>query len=273
MLRHTTHAGSFYPRFAQPIIDQFHQWTLDAKHAPVVERSIGIIVPHAGYMYSGQCAALAYHHISKETYDALIILHPCHHAAHFDFSVSAYQEYETPLGNIALDMECYQALTGDTATKELELRLHSAEHSMEIQLPLIKHFFPDVPVCPVMIGRQNPKTSLSLADKLFDLLQNTHRRIGIVVSTDLSHYHSAGNAEIMDTRLKKRVEALDAEGLWNDIRSGNCEACGIGGVLTLIYLAHLLGNAKCSTICYTHSGKVSGQDSQVVGYLAAKVYR
>lgn len=273
MLRQTTHAGSFYPRFAKPIIDQIQQWTAEGKYAPVVERSIGIIVPHAGYMYSGRCAALAYHHISKENYDALIILHPCHHSAHFDLSVSAYREYETPLGNISLDMECYQALTGDTATKELELRLHNAEHSLEIQLPLIKQFFPDVSICPVMIGRQNPDTAKALAAKLYDLLQSSHRRIGIVVSTDLSHYHSATNAEVMDTLLISKVETMDAEGLWSDIRAGKCEACGIGGILTLIYLARLIGNTKCGTICYTHSGKVSGQDSQVVGYLSAKVYR
>ena len=272
MIRPATHAGSFYPRFAKQISDQIEQWTRDQKKALVTERTLGIVVPHAGYMYSGACAATAYHHISAEAFDAFLILHPCHHAAHFEYSVSAYTEYETPLGNLKLDTELYDALSGPSSTKHLELRLHEAEHSMEIQLPLIKHYFPTVSVCPVMIGRQTPEVMQALAHTLNDLIVGTHRRIGIIVSTDLSHYHNAKTAEELDSTLIKHFLALDPDAMWQAIRKQVCEACGIGGVLSLLYLADLIGGLRTTLLSYTHSGKVSGINHQVVGYFAAKVH-
>ena len=272
MIRPATHSGSFYPRFGRQIADQIDAWTKDQKKALVTERTLGIVVPHAGYMYSGACAATAFHHVSSEAFDAFLILHPCHHAAHFGYSVSAYEEYETPLGNLKLDMELYEAISGANPAKHLELRLHEAEHSLEIQLPLIKHFFPQITVCPVMLGRQTPDVAEALAHTLHDVLKSTHRRIGIVVSTDLSHYHNARTAEALDSKLIQTFLALDPNAMWQAIRGKECEACGIGGVLTLLYLTGLIGDLRASLLSYTHSGKVTGMNQQVVGYFSAKVH-
>lgn len=273
MLRKAIHAGKFYPRFGYAINSQMAQWTSENRKAPHTEHSIGLIVPHAGYMYSGACAARAWHHISDEGFDAFIILHPCHHGAHFDYSVSAFQEYETPLGVLNLDEQCYAAMTEGDAPSELWLRYHELEHSMEIQLPMIKYYFPDATICPVMLGRQNPNNARRIAQKIIKLLDNSTRRIGIIASTDLSHYYDAKTAEAKDILLSTLVEHQNTEDLWDMITDGDCEACGIGAILTLLYVGAEIPGARVQLLEYTHSGAVSGHNDQVVGYLAAKLWR
>ncbi len=273
MIRKAIHAGKFYPRFADELTRQFEGWTRENRKAPNTEHSLGLIVPHAGYMYSGAAAARAWHHISVDEFDAFIIVHPSHHSISFDYSVSAFQEYETPLGNLHLDTECYAALTGGEEPKELWLRYHEAEHSMEIQLPMIKHFYPDAKICPVMLGRQNLNNSKRLADKIVELQRQSIRRIGVIASTDLSHYYDASTAEGKDLLLAKLVQAQAIDDLWDLVTDGDCEACGIGTILTLLYVAAQTPGARMQTLEYTHSGMVSGHNDQVVGYLAAKLWR
>ncbi|HOH79733.1 MAG: AmmeMemoRadiSam system protein B [Candidatus Cloacimonetes bacterium] len=273
MIRKATHAGKFYPRFGYAIISQLAGWTAESRKAPHTEHSLGLIVPHAGYMYSGAIAARAYHHISEEGFDAFVVLHPSHHGGNFDYSVSAFQEYETPLGNIRLDTECYAALTSGDEPSDLWLRYHEQEHSMEIQLPMIKYFFPDARICPVMLGRQNLNNSRRLADRISYLLTQTSRRVAIIASTDLSHYHDAASAETKDKLLAKLVQEQAIDDLWDLINDGDCEACGIGAILTLLCLGSNVPGAKMQVLEYTHSGLVSGHNQQVVGYLAAKLWR
>jgi AmmeMemoRadiSam system protein B len=266
-----SHAGSFYPRFGEQILAQLKAWTEDAKPAAPDGHFLGLVVPHAGYIYSGRCAALGFLHISRQPLDALIVLHPCHHAAHFDYNVSSFKEYETPFGNLELDLPLYEALLRHSPQEHYELFLHEAEHSMEVQLPLLKHFLPEAKICPVMIGRQNPEVAEALAEAIFSVLQNDGRDIGIVVSTDLSHYHPAARAEELDSRVIEGIRNLDPGRLWQDVRAGACEACGIGGVLTLLYLAAKYRGSRAEIVDYTHSGASSGNYRQVVGYLSAAV--
>ena len=271
MIRNPMHAGTFYPRFEQQIKRQIEGWISKAETPVSSERALGVILPHAGYMYSGECATLGIHSISQENIDSFIILHPSHQANYFDFSVSPYQEYVNPLGNLALNMELYNKIAPE-ADQNIPLILHQEEHSMEIQLPILNYFFPKAKILPIMIGNQNPAVSKRLAEILYETIYTSTERIVILCSSDLSHYHRARTAEEMDGILVKDVTALDPEHLWQDILHSNCEACGIGGILALLYYAQHYSNAKMKVVQYTHSGKVSGNDSQVVGYLSAKLY-
>ena len=270
MIRKTVHAGTFYPRFGDQIRSQIESWQKEASPAPESERCLGLILPHAGYVYSGRCATLGMASIAKESIDAVIILHPSHQGNHFDFSVSPYAEYETPLGNLNLDTELYKLISphGDS---DLDLSYHSLEHSLEIQLPLIRYFFPQATICPVMIGNQIPSVAERLSEILYNVVYRSSRRILILVSSDLSHYHPAARAEVMDAQLAEYIIDLDPEGLWKADQMGKIEACGIGGIMSLLLLARHYSAIEPRIINYTHSGKVSGMDQQVVGYLAAKL--
>ncbi len=272
VLRKTTHAGSFYPRFGDQISAQIERWTANQPVAGINEDCLGLIVPHAGYVYSGACAARAYHYISAQHFDTLVILHPSHQGIHFDWSLSPFDEYETPLGRLQQDAGLYELLSRDSQASQ-EKRLHELEHSMEIQLPLIKYFYPETLICPVMIGRPHPEVAMRLAEKLREAIAASDRKVGIIVSTDLSHYYDSDRAEKMDSLITRYIMSLDADALWQSVISKRCEACGIGGLLTLIHYAGAWDEARAKVIEYTHSGKVSGDNQQVVGYLSALIYR
>ena len=271
MLRKTAHAGSFYPRFAEQINAQIAKWTAGQAQAPDSENVIGIIVPHAGYIYSGECAARAYHYISAQHFDTLVVLHPSHHGGTFDWAVSPFEQYESPLGILERDERLAELLAGYGGAT-VDRRYHEAEHSMEIQLPLIRHFFPEARVCPVMIGRYHPEVAQNLALALRGAIAAHGRKVAVVVSTDLSHYYNSDRAERMDGLITRFIMSLDPDSLWQSVVSKRCEACGIGGVLSLIYYAGFDPEAKAKVIQYTHSGKVTGDNQQVVGYLSAVVY-
>lgn len=271
MIRNPMHAGTFYPRFADQIRKQIEQWLLDAVSPVNKERNLGLILPHAGYMYSGKCAAWGLNSISNEVVDTFIILHPSHQGIHFDYSLSPYTEYLNPMGSLKLDTELYNKLS-PAADQEISLSYHQNEHSMEIQLPLISYFFPHAKILPIMIGNQIPQVAQRLAEQLYDLIFKSTSRIILLCSTDLSHYHSSSKAESLDGVLLETVKALDPEALWQAAINDRCEACGIGGILTLLYFARHFSNAALRVVQYTHSGKVSGNNSQVVGYLAAKLF-
>lgn len=271
MIRNPMHAGTFYPRFGEQIKKQIGEWLQDAANPLAKERNLGLILPHAGYLYSGKCATLGLHSLSSEIVDTFVILHPSHHGIHFDYSLSPYTEYVNPLGSLKLDTELYNKLAPH-ADQDISLSYHQNEHSMEIQLPLISYFFPQAKILPIMIGNQIPQVAMNLAEQLYELVFKSTSRIILLCSTDLSHYHNATKAESMDGVLVDSVKALDPEALWQAIRSERCEACGIGGILSLLYFAKHYTNPVLRVIQYTHSGKVSGNNSQVVGYLAAKLY-
>lgn len=270
MIRQPSHAGTFYPRFGEQLTRQIDQWLVDVAPPAERERALGLVLPHAGYMYSGQCAALGLHSISHENIDAFVILHPCHSGHHFDFSLSPFSEYANPLGSLKLDNPLYNLLSPH-ADQNIGLSYHQNEHSMEIQLPLINHFFPQATVLPIMIGNQIPSVAQRLAELLHDAIYKSSRRIVLLCSTDLSHYHKAAKAEHMDGELMNLLLALQPDKLWQAIADDHCEACGIGGILSLLYIANKYTNPSVRTIQYTHSGKVSGNNQQVVGYLSAKI--
>lgn len=273
MLRKTAHAGSFYPRFGEQIAPQFEAWTAGQTVATADENILGLIVPHAGYMYSGQCAALGFNYISGQAFDTFVILHPSHHAIHFDYSISSFDEYDTPFGKLEQDQQLYKALTKGNRYLSPELKLHEAEHSMEIQLPLIKYYFPEARICPIMIGKPYPEVAVQLARKLQEAISASNKKIGIIVSTDLSHYYNADKAEKMDALILKYIMGFDPDALWQSVISKRCEACGIGGLLTLLELSRFYEHTQAKIINYTHSGKVTGDNQQVVGYLSAVLYQ
>ena len=270
MRRTASHAGTFYPRFASQLNPMIEGWIQSLTLAPVNGRSLALVLPHAGYMYSGKCAAAGYQTLMHEHVDSFIILHPSHYGGHFDFSVSPYTVYESPMGDLELDEEL-AATFSPWADKDVHTSYHQKEHSMEIQLPFIKKLFPTAKILPLMIGNQTPEVAQRLAQLIYALLFKNEKKIVVLVSTDLSHYHSATKAKGLDHLLQTRLQNLDAEGLWEDIQAEKCEACGIGGLLTVIEMANSFSNPKVEIINYTHSGTVSGDNGQVVGYLSARI--
>jgi AmmeMemoRadiSam system protein B len=229
---------------------------------------IGLISPHAGYIYSGQVAAHAYKQLDGVSYDAVAVISPVHRMFVGRFAVTSAAAYETPLGLVKVDAELVEA-----TDKEIGLSRVSQdnEHSLEIQLPFLQVVLGEFKLLPIMVGDQE----LSLCQKLGTVLAKVlkGRNALLVASTDLSHFHNYGTAVRLDEIVLERVRAYDPEGLAQDLKRGKCEACGGGPVVAVMLAAQEMGANKAKVLKYMNSGDVTGDRFQVVGYMAAALYR
>ncbi len=256
-------AGHFYPRRADELTREL---TNLLEHAPdYFGKALGIIVPHAGYLYSGQCAAYGYKTFYGENIERIILIAPSHISNHIAFSVGDYNFYETPLGKLKVDREGVETLLSHEGFI-FDPMLHEREHSMEVQLPFIKMVAPEAKIIPVIFANQTLNNSKILAEKIFDLYSKDRERTKIVISTDLSHYFPVDLAEKKDNIFINLVLSGNIEALLDAKSLGKCEACGMGGVLTLMQIAREVKKAKFRKLCYSNSGQINKDYDNVVGY-------
>jgi len=262
-------AGMFYPEDREELdklLTAFLKRAADEINS--TDSYLGVIVPHAGYVYSGQCAALGFNALKDRVLKNIVIIAPSHRFGEFAFSVGDYDAYETPLGDVKVNREFTRMLLDDTEFIFSEAA-HNYEHSLEVQLPFIKKLFPEVKIVPILFGNQSFFNAEYLADKLFDIFCDNLEKTAFVISSDLSHYHPANLAEKLDAKLINFLEKIQSEELYKQNRSGLVEACGIGGILTMMQFITKLNKSEIKVFNYTHSGKSSGANDSVVGYLAA----
>jgi len=267
MVRKALYAGSFYNANSQNLIKQFNLWFEQANIPTIDKMPIGVICPHAGYIYSGSCAAYSYKLLSKFKFNKAIIIHPSHRGNHFQLSIPPYKEYLTPFGNLKRNEELATIL--NNYSDDIDLWYHQNEHSMEVQLPFLAYVNPKVEILPIMIGNQNRDVSIQLAKLLSETDTLLSSDTAIIVSSDLSHYHSAQEAQDMDDVLAKYILQKNIEAFIQDIHNQKIEACGFSGILTLMYLSERIAKSEFMKLQYTHSGIISGDCEQVVGYLSA----
>ena len=268
MTRNTAYAGSFYDASPDVIRKQFDKWFARAVLPTGITNVRGVICPHAGFVYSGACAAHSYKLLSQQKFKTAIILHPSHRGNHFGFSVSPFTTYKTPLGELLLDIDIANILINN-GSQQIDASYHQTEHSMEVQLPFLTYINPKVKIVPVMIGNQTNEVSLELAEILSEVISKQPNDIVVIVSTDLSHYHTSEEAEQMDKSLIEYVINNDIPEFYHNIMHGKIEACGFAGIMSLLYLAKHYQDEKIIELNYTHSGYVSKDFEQVVGYLSA----
>jgi AmmeMemoRadiSam system protein B len=265
-------AGMFYPEdketLRNEVITAIEQAPASSETGPM----LGIIVPHAGYMYSGACAGHGYRTLRDTPFTRAVVIAPSHRYGGYDFTVGDYEAMETPLGAVKVDIDAVNRLMSTNRIGFLP-PAHRDEHSLEVQLPFLKMIRPDVRVTPIILGNQGLNTSRELSELLLDTFADQIDETVFIASTDLSHYHSAKEAELLDGRLIRTVEKLDSIELNQLIGSHGCEACGFGAILTLMAIAGMRNCVRSKVLCYTHSGVVTGDNRQVVGYLSAGIWR
>ena len=233
-----------------------------------------IVAPHAGLMFSGPVAAYAYKAAAAGApYDAAVLVGPSHFVAFDGVAVYPRGAFETPLGLAAIDAAVAGDLLAASSVVQVLPAAHRREHSLEMQLPFLRRLLPDLPIVPLLMGYQTGDTIRALAAALTAAVKT--RRLLLVASSDLSHYFDAATAERLDARVRDAVAAFDAEGLLARFEEvpegerGRCVACG-GGPMIAVMLAARAGGARHGRVLrYMHSGQVSGDNSGVVGYLAA----
>lgn len=260
-------AGSFYPGSETVLKKDVSSMLSAAKPAGIQGKVMGLISPHAGYVYSGQVAAYAYRTVSGRRFDAVIIVAPSHRVAFRGNSIYREGRYATPLGEVETAADVAEAIAKADPLTTARSDAHAQEHSLEVQVPFLQMTVPDLKIVPIVMGDQSLEAARSLAAAIVDASRG--KDVLLVASTDLSHFHNYDEAVRLDRVVIDRVKAYDPEGLARDLDLDKCEACGGGPMVTVMLAARELGASKAAILKYANSGDVTGDHSQVVGYLAA----
>lgn len=214
-----------------------------------------IIVPHAGYIYSGQAAAEAFHAIQPwaSRYSRVVLLGPSHRVAFNGVAVPSCDAFETPLGNVPLDTQAIAALAKMPGVISSD-RAHAQEHSLEVQLPFLQKTLNAFQLLPIVVGNASPETVRQLLQTVWGGDETL-----IVISSDLSHYHDYATARQLDGHTCQAIERLDEGAIGHD------DACGCIGVRALLLMAKTLG-LRARTVSLCNSGDTAGDRARVVGY-------
>jgi hypothetical protein len=260
-------AGQFYPGTEAALRDAVTSLLDEAEKTEIQGRIVGLVSPHAGYMYSGAIAARAYGLIRGNRYDAVVVIAPSHHA-HFDGS-SIYDRgpYRTPLGDVEIDRELAKSIRESDPSIGFHPQAHEREHSLEVQLPFLQVCIPDLKIIPIVMGSQDYGSCRRLARAIAEAVGDMN--VLLVASSDLSHFRDREQARKLDERVVERISGYEAEELAEDLSARRCEACGGGPMVTVMLAARRLGADRSVILEYGDSGDVTGDMSNVVGYLSA----
>lgn len=227
-------------------------------------RALGLICPHAGYVYSGSAAATVYR--SAQLTKRFIILGPNHTGMGAPLSIYARGAWETPLGKVDIDEDLANSLIRLCPVLEDDIHAHLREHSIEVQIPFLQFILNDFTFVPVCVGTSRWNDLESLADAIVQALKDASEPIQLIASTDMSHYIPAANAEKLDRLAFEAIQSLDARGLYDTVHQHHLSMCGYLPTTILLKAAKELGAEKAELLVYTHSGKVTGDDQSVVSY-------
>lgn len=236
---------------------------------------MGIISPHAGYVYSGRIAAEVYNQIRNKRYDNVIIIAPSHFE-YFEGCSVVFGNYKTPIGAIETHIEMAEAIVSKSSFIKESTKGHMREHSLEVQLPFLQIALGNFKLIPVVMGSQDYSTAEDLSNSIFAVLSDvtfSNNKNLIVGSSDLSHYYSVDLAKRKDSFIIKDIEDFDENGLFDDISSKKCEACGYGPMISTMMISKKIGANQSKILAHGNSGDVNGDYSSVVGYLSSIFYK
>ncbi len=266
-------AGQFYPDSPSALKAAVRKYLHDALPR-TAGKPIAIVVPHAGFIFSGQIAADAFKQAEGEKFDLVVILGTNHTTPGFE-KISVYNgfAFRTPLGLAEVDRAAADALIKADADCTPDDAVHAGEHSIEVELPFIQVLFPGARILPVVVGPSDPARIARFGKALAGVLKG--RRALIVASSDLSHYPEASAAEGLDMEVLGAMADLDADALRSALATHMRKsvpnfvtgACGEAPVLAAIDAAKKLGAKGGNVVSYAHSGQTAvGDQSRVVGY-------
>lgn len=264
-------ASVFYPG-DKATLEKYVDTLLAQAQPPKIEGSLrAIMVPHAGYVYSGQVAAYAYKELEGRDIRTVILLGNSHTQGFDGISVYKKGSFETPLGRVKIDEKLAEKIIASDPRIKDRPSAHARDHILEVQLPFLQRVLKDFKIVPIVFGSDDPKLTEILARTLKEHYDD---RTLIVASTDMSHYPSYEAATIADEETLRAIGTGHAEALDNTMEQLAAKGmpntqtflCGVSGVRTVLLLAQALAPMTPVVLKYANSGDVSDEKSRVVGY-------
>jgi AmmeMemoRadiSam system protein B len=268
-IRRPAVSGMFYAGTAKELEEQI-EWcyrhevgpgTIPRVNSKGLREIVAIVVPHAGYYYSGPVAAHAYKELADDgIFDTAVILGPNHTGYGYPVSLWVGDGWSTPLGEVEIDKKLAQKLLGTVIKADETAHIH--EHSIEVQLPWLQHLYKKVKIVPITMLAQDLETARSVGKAISQAGDNSI----IIASSDFTHYEPHSVAMEKDRLVIESIVALDEEELYKRCERLGCTMCGYGPVASAIVAAKEMRGKKASLLKYATSGDTSGDFSRVVGY-------
>ncbi|WP_407413503.1 AmmeMemoRadiSam system protein B [Methanobrevibacter sp.] len=276
MLRMPAVAGSFYPNNPNTLKKLIESCFLDdvsvgeipeLKSFDGSDYPINVMVPHAGYQYSGAIAAHGYCKLVQIGFpEVFIIISPNHTGFGSEVSVFNDGEWVTPFGSIQVDDEFADEIISNSDFAKGDFHAHIHEHSIEVQLPFLQYFSDDFKIVPITMGSQTYVTANDIAKAIFEAGNKLDKSYAVIASTDLSHFNNQEKANKVDGFVMEDIAEMNEFKLFEEVVQYNITMCGYGPVMATIIHSKMSGKKECEILAYQTSGDVTGDFTSVVGY-------
>lgn len=283
-MRQSAVSGQFYPAskpelinsIEQSFMSRFGPGKLPQNRPQRAGRVMGLVCPHAGYMYSGGAAAQAYSVLAEEGVpDTVVILGPNHYGLGAKVSLDTREAWSTPLGSVQCDEGLGMAILERSDYLKIDSLAHEREHSIEVQLPFLQYLDGNIRITPISIAHLQKMDAMALADDLGSAIAQAcaGKNVVIIASSDLSHYENKTTAAAYDSAAIEHIISLDPIGLVDEVYDRDITMCGAIGTAVMLEACKRLGANTARKLIYYSSGDVTGDTDQVVGYAAVAVER
>lgn len=273
-LRQPAVAGSFYAGDSKSLniqIENCFLHKIGPGEIPLVNTNrekniVGLVSPHAGYIYSGPVAANGFYKIALDGKpDTIIILGPNHQGFGENISIMAEGRWKTPLGELEIDAEMAEDILKNSKIIKNDEKAHKYEHSIEVQLPFIQYIFgKDIKFVPICMTRQDIDTDIEIAKSICSSVVD--KNILIIASSDFTHYEPQEYAKNADKQAINAILEFNPDKLYDMIYHQNLTMCGPGPITVMLIACETLGAKKAELLKYATSGDISEMYDQVVGY-------
>lgn len=267
MIRKPAVAGQFYPDNADKLRSGLQQLIPDSSAKRNV---IGVISPHAGYLYSGSIAGRLMAGITIPR--TVIIIGPNHRGTGALAALAPEDGWQTPLGVVPIEKRLNTLIQRLIPAVQPDAAAHALEHSLEVQVPFLQYLRPDVSIVPLCLSFGDTVGCELLGKGLAAAIRGFGEPVLMLASSDMTHYESAESAQKKDTHALKKVLALDAQGLLEVCRTKHITMCGVAPAAVMLVAARALGATQAELVAYTTSGEVTGDLNEVVAYAAVSVW-
>ncbi len=267
-VRNTVVAGMFYP--GNPLQLKAAVERFLVRTVPPVP-AVCVISPHAGYLYSGSTAGKIY--ASVELARKLVILCPNHTGIGKPISCWAHGAWQTPLGTVPVDEELAAALLAAVPGASDDTLAHAREHAIEVQLPFLQVLLKEFSIVPLCVGTRSYEELEALGIGLASIASASGGEVSIVVSSDMNHYEDAETNKRKDELALEAIRRLSPSELYRTVLDNHITMCGFAPAVAALVAARALGATCSEVVDYTHSGMVTGDDSEVVSYAGVRIFR
>src|SRR5579859_1674789 len=263
MLRLPAVSGRFYPANPKELTAFIRQYAKPANIAGPA-RARACLVPHAGYVYSGQVAGEVFARIAIPK--KVVILGVRHYPRGENVAILSSGAWRTPLGDAMIDEPLAEALRAACPLLREDSVAHSAEHSLEVQIPFLQILRPDFTFVPIALGTVRIEELMTVGEGIGRVLAASSEKILLLTTSDLNHYEDDAITREKDSKAIDKILALDARGLYDTCRNEEISMCGLGPAVAMLSALKELGRTQAELVRYATSGDVSGDFSAVVGY-------